>query len=394
MLYSHAMAFRDVDFLKLDRLLSQEENLIKESVRSFVEDHVIPIIEDHYMEGKFPTELVRLMGQQGYLGAQLEGYGCAGLGSIAYGLMMQELERGDSGLRSFASVQGALVMYPIHAFGSDDQRDQWLPRLQSGEAIGCFALTEPDFGSNPAGLRTRAIQEKKEFVLNGTKAWITNGSIADVVLVWARFEDSIQGFLVEKGTPGFVSKDYHNKHSLRASVTSELSFVDCRIPESNRLPGGQSLKSALACLNQARYGIAWGVLGSAMVCFDTARRWSLERRQFSGKPIASHQLIQNKLAHMLTEITKAQLLAFRLGQLRDAGDLRHDQISMAKRNNVAMALEVARMARDILGANGIVSDYPVFRHMANLEAVSTYEGTHDIHALILGKSITGIAAFE
>lgn len=394
MLYSHAMAFQDVDFLKLDHLLSQEENLIKESVRSFVEDHVIPTIEDHYMEGTFPAELVHLMGQQGYLGAQLEGYGCAGLGSIGYGLMMQELERGDSSLRSFASVQGALVMYPIQAFGSDDQRDQWLPRLQSGEAIGCFGLTEPDSGSNPAGMKTRASKEKKEFVLNGTKAWITNGSIADVALVWARFEDAIQGFLVEKGTPGFASRDYHNKHSLRASVTSELSFDDCRIPESNRLPGGQSLKNALACLNQARYGIAWGVIGSAMTCFDTARRWSLERRQFAGKPIASHQLIQNKLAHMLTEITKAQLLAFRLGQLRDAGELRHDQISMAKRNNVAMALEVARMARDILGANGIVSDYPVFRHMANLESVSTYEGTHDIHALILGESITGISAFE
>ena len=394
MLYSHAMAFQEVDFLKLDQLLSQEEKLVKESVRSFVEDHVIPTIEDHYMKGTFPTQLVELMGQQGYLGAQLEGYGCAGLGSIAYGLTMQELERGDSALRSFASVQGALVMYPIHAFGSDEQRDQWLPRLQSGEAIGCFGLTEPDFGSNPAGMRTRAVKEKKEFVLSGTKAWITNGSIADVALIWARFEDDIQGFLVEKGTLGFSSKDYHNKHSLRASVTSELTFDNCRIPESNRLPDGRSLKNALMCLNQARYGIAWGVIGSAMACYDTARRWSLERQQFSGKPIASHQLVQNKLAHMLTEITKAQLLAFRLGQLKDGGELRHHQISMAKRNNVAMALEVARMARDILGANGILSDYPVFRHMANLETVSTYEGTHDIHALILGESITGIPAFE
>jgi glutaryl-CoA dehydrogenase len=388
------MAFQGVDFLKLDHLFSQEECLVKETVRSFVEDHVLPTIEDHYMAGTFPGELVRLMGRQGYLGAQLEGYGCAGLGSIGYGLIMQELERGDSSLRSFASVQGALVMYPIQAFGSDDQRNQWLPRLQSGEAVGCFGLTEPDFGSNPAGMRTRAIREKNEFVLNGAKAWITNGSIADVALVWARFEDSIQGFLVEKGTPGFTSRDYHNKHSLRASVTSELSFDNCRIPVSNRLPGGQNLKNALACLNQARFGIAWGVIGSAMTCFDTARRWSLERRQFAGKPIASHQLVQNKLAHMLTEITKAQLLALRLGQLRDAGELRHDQISMAKRNNVAMALEVARIARDILGANGIVSDYPVFRHMANLETVSTYEGTHDIHALVLGQSITGIPAFE
>jgi glutaryl-CoA dehydrogenase len=388
------MVFQEVDFLKLGHLLSQEERLVKESVRAFVEDNVIPTIEDDYMEGIFPVELVRSMGQQGYLGAQLEGYGCAGLGSIAHGLMMQELERGDSSLRSFASVQGALVMYPIHAFGSDAQRDRWLPRLQSGEAIGCFGLTEPDFGSNPAGMRTHAVKEKNEFVLNGTKAWITNGSVADVALVWARFEEGVQGFLVEKGTPGFTSKDYHNKHSLRASITSELSFDHCRIPDSNRLPEVQSLKNALMCLNQARYGIAWGVIGSAMTCYDSARRWCLERRQFAGKPIASHQLIQNKLAHMLTEITKAQLLAFRLGKLKDSGELLHEQISMAKRNNVAMALEVARMARDILGANGIVSDYPVWRHMANLETVSTYEGTHDIHALILGESITGIAAFE
>ena len=378
----------------MDQLLSQEERLVKESVRSFVEDNVIPSIENHFMKGTFPAELVQSMGQQGYLGAQLEGYGCAGLGSIAYGLTMQELERGDSGLRSFASVQGALVMYPIHAFGTDAQRDQWLPRLQSGEAIGCFGLTEPDFGSNPAAMRTHAAKDKTGYVLNGTKAWITSGSIADVALVWARFENDIQGFLVEKGTPGFTSRDYLNKHSLRASVTSELSFDHCRIPESNRLPGAQSLKNALMCLNQARYGIAWGVIGSAAACYDTARQWSLERRQFGGKPIASHQLVQNKLAHMLTEITKAQLLALRLGQLKDRGELRHDQISMAKRSNVAMALEVARMARDILGANGILSDYPVFRHMANLETVSTYEGTHDIHALILGESITGIPAFE
>ncbi len=394
MLYSHAMSFQDVDFLNLDQLLSQEERLVRESVRSFVEDQVIPTIEDHYLKGTFPSQLVGHMGGQGYLGAQLEGYGCAGLGSIAYGLTMQELERGDSALRSFASVQGGLVMYPIHAFGSDEQRDLWLPRLQTGQAVGCFGLTEPDFGSNPAGIRTQAIKEKKGFVLNGTKAWITNGSIADVALVWTRFEGDIQGFLVEKGTDGFSSSDYHNKHSLRASVTSELNFDNCRIPEANRLPAGRSLKNALMCLNQARYGIAWGVIGSAMACYDTARRWSLERQQFSGKPIGSHQLVQSKLARMLTEITTAQLLAFRLGQLRDAGELRHEQISMAKRNNVAMALEVARTARDILGANGVLSDYPVFRHMANLETVSTYEGTHDIHALILGESITGIAAFE
>jgi glutaryl-CoA dehydrogenase len=317
------------------------------------------------------------------------------LNSIAYGLIMQELERGDSGLRSFGSVQSALVMYPIHSFGSDEQKEKWLPQLQSGSAIGCFGLTEPDSGSNPAGLRTQARKEGDEYVLNGAKAWITNGSIADIAVVWARCEDDqIRGFLVEKGTQGFASHDYDNKHSLRASVTSELVFDNCRVPESNLLPQTQSLKQALLCLNQARYGIAWGAVGSAQACYDTARGWSLERKQFGGKPIASHQLVQNKLVHMLTEITKAQLLVFRLGQLKEAGQVRHDQISMAKRNNVAMALETARMARDILGANGILSDYPVFRHLANLETVSTYEGTHDIHTLILGQSITGFSAFE
>ncbi|MDA2933382.1 acyl-CoA dehydrogenase family protein [Acidobacteria bacterium AH-259-D05] len=389
------MAFQGVDFFNIDDLFSQEEKLVRESVRSFVEEKVLPIIEEHYMKGTFPSELVKTMADLGYLGANLKGYGCAGLNHVAYGLMMQELERGDSGLRSFASVQGALVMYPISAFGSDEQRERWLPKLQSGAAIGCFGLTEPDFGSNPSGLRTRAVKDGDEYILNGTKAWITNGSIADIAVLWARCEDEcIRGFLVEKGTKGFTSKDYHNKHSLRASVTSELIFDDCRIPESNLLPETDGLKNALMCLNQARYGIAWGAIGSAMACYDTARRWSLERRQFAGKPIASHQLVQNKLVHMLTGITKAQLLAHRLGQLKEAGQLRYDQISMAKRNNVAMALEVARMARDILGANGILSDYPVFRHMANLETVYTYEGTHDIHALILGQSITGISAFE
>lgn len=394
MLYSNTMSFQDVDFLKLDRLLSQEEKLIRERAQIFVQNNVIPVIENHYMEGIFPIKLVQLMGQQGYLGAQLEGYGCLGLDSIAYGLIMQELERGDSSVRSFASVQSALVMYPIYAFGSKGQRDQWLPQLQSGKAIGCFGLTEPDFGSNPMGMRMQALKEGAGFVLNGTKSWITNGSIADIAVVWARCKDDIQGFLVEKGTPGFTSKDYQNKHSLRASVTSELVFENCHIPASNQLPGGKSIKNALMCLNQARYGIAWGVIGSAMACYNAARSWAMERQQFSGKPIASHQLVQNKLVYMLTEITKAQLLALRLGQLRDAGELCHDQISMAKRNNVAMALKIARMSRDILGANGIVSDYPVFRHMANLETVSTYEGTHDIHTLILGQSITGISAFD
>lgn len=389
------MAFQGVDFMNLEELLSDEEKLVRASVRAFVEDNVIPIIEKHYMEGTFPIHLIESMGKLGYFGANLEGYGCAALNNVAYGLIMQELERGDSGLRSCASVQGALVMYPIHAFGSEEQKEKWLPRLQSGKAVGCFGLTEPDFGSNPAGMRTTARKDGNSFLLNGAKAWITNGSIADVTLVWARCEDNrIRGFLVEKGTPGFETSEYHNKHSLRASITAELVFDNCRVPESNVLPKTEGLKNALMCLSQARYGIAWGALGSAMACYDTARRWALERKQFADKPIASHQLVQEKLVYMLTEITKGQLLAYRLSRLKDQGKARFDQISMAKRNNVSIALNIARMARDILGANGILNEYPVFRHMANLESVYTYEGTHDIHTLILGQSITGIPAFE
>ncbi len=389
------MAFQGVDFLNLDELLSDEERLVRDTVRKFVEDQVVPIIEDHYMAGTFPRELVKPMAELGVLGANLEGYGCAGLNNVAYGLIMQELERGDSGVRSFASVQGALVMYPIHAFGSDEQKQRWLPRLQSGDAIGCFGLTEPDSGSNPGGMRTRASKADGGYRIHGSKAWITNGSAADVAVVWAKCEDEqVRGFLVEKEREGFSAKDYHNKHSLRASITSELVFDDVWIPEANHLPKTDGLKYALMCLTQARYGIAWGGVGSAMACYDTALRWSLERRQFSNKPIASHQLVQRKLALMLIEITKAQLLAYRLGKLKDAGKLRFDQVSMGKRNNVRMALDVARMARDMLGANGILSDYPVFRHMTNLESVYTYEGTHDIHTLILGQSITGIPAFD
>jgi glutaryl-CoA dehydrogenase len=389
------MSSPHLDFMRLEELLTDEEILVRDSVRSFVDQNVLPIIEEHYQAATFPDQLVEPMGELGYFGANLEGYGCAGLNNVAYGLIMQELERGDSGLRSFASVQGGLVMYPIHTFGSEEQRSHWLPRLQSGKAIGCFGLTEPDFGSNPAGMRTRARREGNCFVISGAKAWITNGTIADVAVVWARCEDDkIRGFLVEKGTPGFESRNYHNKHSLRASITSELFFDDCRIPEANLLPGTEGLKNALMCLSQARYGIAWGAVGSAMACFDTARRWSLERKQFGDKPIGGHQIVQQKLVQMLTELAKAQLLVYRLGQLKDAGKVRPEQISMAKRNNVAMALDTARMARDILGANGILSDYPVFRHMANLESVYTYEGTHDIHTLILGQSITGLAAFD
>ena len=389
------MTFQAVDFMAIEELLSEEERLVRDSVRAFVEEQVIPIIEDSYLEGRFPIQLVRSMGDLGYLGANLNGYGCAGMNPVAYGLIMQELERGDSGVRSFVSVQSALVMYPILTFGSAGQKKQWLPRLQSGRAIGCFGLTEPDFGSNPAGMRTRARRQGSSFVLNGTKSWITNGNIADLAVIWARDEtEQIRGFLVETRTEGFQAMEYHNKHSLRASVTSELVLDNCVVADSQMLPGTQSLKQALMCLSQARYGISWGALGSAMACYSEARRWALERRQFADKPIASHQLVQRKLVGMLTEITKAQLLAYRLGRLKDQGKARFDQISLAKRNNVAMALKTARLARDILGANGILGDYPVFRHMANLESVSTYEGTHDIHTLIVGQSITGIPAFE
>ena len=381
--------------MNVDDLLTDEERLVRDSVRAFVEDKVLPIIEDHYMQGTFPAELVEPMAKLGYLGANLKDFGCAGLNNVAYGLIMQELERGDSGLRSFVSVQGSLVMYPIHSFGSPEQKGKWLPRLQSGKAIGCFALTEPDFGSNPGGLRTRARKEKDFYIIHGSKAWITNGSIADVAVVWARCDDDqIRGFLVEAGAEGFEARDYHNKHSLRASVTSELVFDNCRVDQSSLLPKTESLKHAFMCLNQARYGIAWGAVGSAQACYDAARNWSLERKQFADKPIAAHQLVQNKLVHMVTEISKGQLLSYRLGRLKDEGKCRYDQISLAKRNNVAMALETSRLARDILGANGILSDYPVFRHLANLETVSTYEGTHDIHTLIVGQSITGISAFE
>ena len=389
------MAFQSVDFMEIDSLLSEEQLLVRDTVRSFVDDNVLPVIEDCYLKGEFPSELIKPMGELGFLGANLKGYGCAGLDNIAYGLIMQELERGDSGLRSFVSVQGSLVMYPISEFGSVEQKEHWLPKLQSGDALGCFGLTEPDFGSNPGGMRTYAVKDGNQYVLNGSKAWITNGTVADVAVVWAKCEDDkVRGFLVEKGTEGFQAKDYHNKLSLRASVTSELFLDNCRIPAENLLPGTDGLKHALMCLSQARYGIAWGALGSAMDCYDTALKWSLERKQFGERPIASHQLVQNKLVWMLTEITKGQLVALRLGQLKEQGECRFDHISLAKRNNVSIALEIARVARDLLGANGILTDYPVFRHMANLESVYTYEGTHDVHTLILGQSITGIPAFE
>ncbi len=389
------MAFQGVDFLELDSLLSEDEKVVRSSVRQWVEENVKPIIEKHAQAGTFPEELIPEIGKLGYLGANLTGYGCAELSNVEYGLIMQELERGDSGLRSFVSVQGALVMYPIHAFGSEVQKEKWLPRLQKGEAIGCFGLTEPGFGSNPGGMLTRAVKKNDCYLLNGEKLWITNGSIADVSVIWAKDDSgAIGGFLVEKGTPGFRAWDVHDKYSLRASITSGLAMNDCRIPATNRLPKAESLKAALSCLTQARYGIGWGALGAAMECFETAVKYSKERKQFGGKPIASHQLVQEKLVWMLSEISKGQLLALQVGRLKDQDRAKHYHVSLLKKNNVWVALESARKARDILGANGITGDYPVFRHMVNLESVYTYEGTHDMHMLILGQHITGIPAYE
>jgi len=387
-------AFRGVDFMEFDSLLSDEERLVRQSVREFVEKEVIPHIEEWSREGKFPRHLVPLMAELGYYGANLTDYGCAGMSNVQYGLIMQELERGDSGLRSFVSVQGALVMYPIHAFGSDEQKQKWLPALQQGKAIGCFGLTEPDFGSNPGGMRARAVRDGGDYVLNGEKTWITSGTIADVALVWARAEDGIRGFLVERGTPGFSAKDIKGKMSLRASVTSSLSLQDTRVPARNMLPGVVGLKGPLSCLTQARYGIGWGAVGAAMACYVEALEYAKTRKQFDERPIASHQLIQEKFADMITEITKAQLLALHVGRLKDRGRADFAHISMLKRNNVKIALEVAREARDILGANGVADEYPIFRHMANLESVITYEGTHNIHTLIIGERVTGIPAYK
>jgi glutaryl-CoA dehydrogenase len=383
-----------VDFVDFDSLLSEEERMVRDSVRAFVDDKVKPIIEECHRDARFPFELVPEIASLNLLGATLDEYDCPGLGSIAYGLINQELERGDSGVRSFVSVQSSLVMYPIYTFGSKEQRDHWIPRLASGEAIGCFGLTEPDFGSNPGGMRTTARRNGKGWVLNGAKQWITNGSVADVAVVWAQTDDGIRGFLVEKGTPGFTASNQHGKFSLRASVTSELSFQDCQIPAESLLPETSGLKSPLMCLNQARFGIAWGALGAAMDCYHTALEYAKERIQFGGRPIASHQLVQDKLVWMVSEISKGQLLALQLGRLKDQGKLKHPQVSLGKRNNVWVARECARLAREILGANGIVDDYPVIRHMLNIESVYTYEGTHDIHGLVIGEAITGIGAFN
>ncbi len=388
-------SFSGVDYMDFDSLLTEEQRLVRQTVRDFVDDRVMPIIEDCAYEGRFPKELIPGLAALQLFGSTIHEYGLPGLDAVAYGLTMQELERGDSGLRSFVSVQSGLVMFPIHAFGSQEQKDHWIPRMAAGTAIGCFGLTEPDFGSNPSGMRTTARTDGASFVLNGAKAWITNGSIADVAVVWARLDGGkIRGFLVEKGTQGFSTSEHRGKMSLRASVTSQLAFEECRIPKENVLPGVEGIKGPLSCLTQARYGIAWGAIGSAMATYRAALDYAIARKQFRDRPIAAHQLVQERLAWMITEITKAQLLAWQLARLKDAGILKPEHVSMGKRNNVWVARECARMARETLGANGVVNEYPVFRHLANIESVYTYEGTHDIHTLVIGEAITGIPSYN
>lgn len=389
--------FEGTDYYNIDELLEPEERLVRDTARQFVEQEYLPVVTEHFRQGTFPVDLAPRIGALGFYGANLPTeYGCAGLNNVAYGLINQELERGDSGLRSFISVQSGLVMYPIYAFGSDAQKRYWLPRLARGAAIGCFGLTEPDFGSNPAGMLTRAVKVAGGYRLNGTKRWITNGDVADVAVVWAKVQaadgDTVRGFLVERGTSGFTTREMEGKFSLRASITSELFFEDCVVPEENVLPGVQGMRGPLSCLTQARYGIAWGAIGAAIACYECARDYARERMMFT-RPIAGYQLVQAKLVTMLTEITKAQLLCLRLGRLKDAGTMRPEQVSMAKMNNVSQALHIARLARDMLGANGIIDEYPVIRHMLNLETVNTYEGTEDVHRLIIGKDITGWDAF-
>lgn len=385
------------DLFRLDDLLTDEQRLVQRAVSRFVDEEFLPVVQGHFRAGTFPMELAPRLGELGVLGMNLHGYGCPGTDNVTYGLAMQELERGDSGLRSFCSVQGALAMYPIWAFGTEEQKQRFLPEMAAGRLIGCFGLTEPDHGSDPAGMKTRARKQGDHYVLNGTKMWITNGSVADVAVVWAKTDDgdasSVRGYLVEKGMPGFEAREIQGKVSLRASLTAELSFQDVKIPVENVLPGVEGLKGPLMCLNQARYGIAWGATGAHRAVFESARSYSLGRLQF-GKPIASFQLVQKKLADMYSELVKAQLVNWRLGQLKDLDRANYLHISFAKRNNVRVALEAARVAREILGANGITDDYPVIRHMTNLESVYTYEGTDDVHTLILGKELTGISAFS
>jgi len=384
---------KDLDFYRLDELLSPEEQMTRQAVRQFVQREVIPEVERHFAGESFPLTLVPRMAELGIFGANLTGYGCAGMNNIAYGLIMQELEAGDSGLRSFASVQSALAMYAIYSSGSEEQKNRYLPPMAQGKVIGCFGLTEPDHGSDPGGMETRARRDGAGWVLNGTKRWITNGSVADIAIVWAKVDEGITGFIVEKGAPGFSTKDIHGKFSMRASITSELMFDDVRLNEAHHLPNARGLRSPLSCLTQARYGIAWGAIGAARTCYQCALDYVKSRRQFS-RPLAGYQMVQRKLVDMLTEITKAQLICLRLGQMKDAGTMTAEQVSFAKRNNVNAALEIARSARDMLGANGIVNEYPVIRHMLNLETVNTYEGTYDVQTLILGRAITGESAFD
>ena len=388
------ISFEGVDYFDVESLLDEEERLIRNSVREFVSNEIIPIIEKHNNEATFPIKLVPKMAELGLLGTTLpQKYGCADLNYISYGLVAQELERGDSGIRSFVSVQSSLVMYPIFSFGSEDQKLKWLPQLANGKKIGCFGLTEPDYGSNPSGMLTKTERTDGGYLMNGSKMWITNGSIADVAVVWAKLDGVIRGFLVEKGMKGFSAPEMTGKHSLRASVTSELIFDNVLIPEENILPKTEGLKNALMCLNQARYGIAWGVVGAMMACYDTALNYSKSRIQFS-KPIAGYQLTQQKLVKMLTEISKAQLLNLQLGRMMDKGTAKYFHVSLAKRNNCEQALEIARVSREILGANGITDEYPIMRHAANLESVKTYEGTHEMHTLIIGENITGLPAYD
>jgi glutaryl-CoA dehydrogenase len=383
----------DLDFYNLEELLSPEDWMTRDAVRQFVQREVMPNIERHFAGESFPLDLIPKLAELGIFGANLKGYGCAGMNNIAYGLIMQELEAVDSGLRSFASVQSALSMYAIYAWGSEEQKQRYLPGMAQGKLIGCFGLTEPDHGSDPGGMETRAKPDGGGWILNGTKRWITNGSIADVAVVWAKIDQGITGFIVEKGTPGFTTSDIHGKFSMRASITSELYFDDVRLDANTQLPAARGLKAPLACLTQARYGIAWGALGAARSCYHCALDYVKSRKQFS-RPLAGYQLVQNKLVNMLTEITKGQLVCLRLGQMKDAGTMRPEHVSFAKRNNVQAALDIARSARDMLGANGIVNEYPVIRHMLNLETVNTYEGTYDVHTLILGRDITGASAFD
>jgi glutaryl-CoA dehydrogenase len=385
--------FKGIDYYDIESDLTPEARLVRDTARAFVEREFLPRIREHYRAGTFPLDLAPRLGGLGMFGANLSGHGLPGIDNISYGLLMQELERGDSGLRSFVSVQGALVIYPILAFGSAAQKERWIPPLASGRAIGCFGLTEPDHGSDPAGMSTRAVKQGNGYALSGVKMWITNGAVADLALVWAKLDGVIRAFLVERGTPGFSSNEITGKLSLRASITAELVLDEARVPVENLLPEAVGLKSALECLTQARYGIAWGALGAAMACFDEVLAYTRERQVF-GRPLASFQLTQAKLADMVTEITKGQLLSLQLGRLKDAGRLRPEQVSLAKRNNVRMALEIARTARGMLGANGITDEYQTMRHMCNLESVDTYEGTYEIHTLALGRDLTGYDAIS